>query len=435
MNVYDSVRIVDVLTPLGYRQVDAPEQADLILLNTCHIREKAAEKVYSELGVMKCLKLESAEKGKRMIIGVAGCVAQGEGEEIMRRAPHVDLVVGPQTYHRLPRLLENLDAGTRHVIDIEYPIDSKFDDLPVSVQTNDTAAFVTIQEGCDKFCTFCVVPYTRGAEMSRPVAAVVAEVAALAKQGVREVTLLGQNVNAYHGRGPESKDWRLGRLLRALADIGGIERLRFTTSHPRDMDQELIDTFAAVPQVMPYIHLPIQAGSNKILRAMNRHHTAESYLQIIERLRKARPDIAVSGDFIVGFPGETDEDFSETLSLVSQVGYASAFSFKYSPRPGTPAAERDTPIPTEIMDARLQSLQQLLAAQSFAFNQSAVGKTMPVLFNKSGRKPGQLIGKSPYLQSVVVTAPTHLIGHIRDVKIQEAGPHSLKGHVLMKAAA
>lgn len=435
MNVYDSERMVDALAPLGYGLVDTPHEADLVLLNTCHIREKAAEKVYSELGLIKRMQGAKAAKGERMIVGVAGCVAQAEGEEIMRRAPHVELVVGPQTYHRLPRLLEDLDAGARQVIDIDYATDSKFDDLPVSAQTDGTAAFVTIQEGCDKFCTFCVVPYTRGAEMSRPAHSIVAEVQALADQGVREVTLLGQNVNAYHGAGPDGAEWGLGQLLRALATVDGIERLRFTTSHPRDMDQDLIDVFAEVPEVMPYLHLPVQAGSDKILKAMNRHHTADSYLKILETLRKARPDIAISGDFIVGFPGETDADFADTLALVTKVGYASAYSFKYSPRPGTPAAEKGEPVPADVMDARLQSLQQLLSAQSLAFNQSTVGKTMAVLFDKPGRKPGQLIGKSPYLQSVVVQAPPRLIGQIVDVHIEEAGPNSLKGHVVMEAAA
>lgn len=435
MNVYDSERMVDALAPLGYGLVNAPEEADLVLLNTCHIREKAAEKVYSELGVIKRLQAKRAEAGQRMIIGVAGCVAQAEGAEIMRRAPQVELVVGPQTYHRLPRLLEALDAGARRAIDIDYPAESKFDDLPVCTQASGAAAFVTIQEGCDKFCTFCVVPYTRGAELSRPVSAVIAEVTALVEQGVREITLLGQNVNAYHGLGPDGQEWGLGRLLRALAKIEGLARLRFTTSHPRDMDQELIDVFGELPEVMPYLHLPVQAGSDKILKAMNRHHSAASYLKIIAMLRKVRPDIAISGDFIVGFPGETDADFAETLALVTEVGYASAYSFKYSPRPGTPAADKTGAVPTQVMDARLQSLQQLLGAQSLAFNHATVGKTLPVLFDRPGRKAGQLIGKSPYLQSVVVTAPPPLIGQIVDVKISAAGPNSLRGHVVMEAAA
>ena len=435
MNVYDSERMVDALAPLGYGLSPTPEDADLVLLNTCHIREKAAEKVYSELGLIKRMQQAKAAKGERMVIGVAGCVAQAEGEEIMRRAPHVELVVGPQTYHRLPRLLEELDEGAKRAIDIDYPLESKFDDLPVSAQTNGTSAFVTIQEGCDKFCTFCVVPYTRGAEMSRPVAAIIAEVQALAAQGVREVTLLGQNVNAFHGEGPDGAEWGLGRLLRELAKIDGMERLRFTTSHPRDMDQELIDVFAEVPEVMPYLHLSVQAGSDKILKAMNRHHTAESYLRIVETLRNVRPDLALSGDFIVGFPGETDEDFADTLKLVTQVGYASAYSFKYSPRPGTPAADKGAQVPGDVMDARLQSLQQLLSEQSLAFNESLVGRTLPVLFEKTGRKPGQLIGKSPYLQSVVVSAPERLIGQILDVHLTSAGPNSLKGDIVIQEAA
>ena len=436
MNVYDSERMVDALAPLGYGVSDTAEDADLVLLNTCHIREKAAEKVYSELGLIKKMQQARAAKGERMIIGVAGCVAQAEGEEIMRRAPHVELVVGPQTYHRLPRLLEELDQGAKRTIDIDYALDSKFDDLPVAANASGSSAFVTIQEGCDKFCTFCVVPYTRGAEMSRPVQAVLNEVEALAAQGVREVTLLGQNVNAYHGAAPDGAgEWGLGRLLRELAKIDGIDRLRFTTSHPRDMDQELVDVFAEVPEVMPYFHLPVQAGSDSILKAMNRHHTAASYREIADRLRKARPDIALSGDFIVGFPGETDEDFAETLKLVTEVGYAYAYSFKYSPRPGTPAADKGDQVPMEVMDARLQSLQQLLSAQALAFNQGTVGQTVSVLLEKEGRRPGQLIGKSPYLQSVVVQAPPRLIGQIVDVHITEAGPNSLKGNIVIQEAA
>ncbi len=435
MNVYDSERMVDALAPLGYGLVAHPDDADLVLLNTCHIREKAAEKVYSELGQIKRMQSAKAARGERMVIGVAGCVAQAEGAEIMRRAPQVELVVGPQTYHRLPRLLEELDQGAKRAIDINYPIESKFDDLPVSAQSNGTSAFVTIQEGCDKFCTFCVVPYTRGAEMSRPVQAIVDEAEALAAQGVRELTLLGQNVNAYHGSDSEGAEWGLGRLLRRLAQIDGLARLRFTTSHPRDMDQDLIEVFAQVPEVMPYLHLPVQAGSDRVLKAMNRHHTAESYLALIDQLRTARPDLALSGDFIVGFPGETDEDFAATLRLVTRVGYASAYSFKYSPRPGTPAAEKGDPVPADVMAARLQSLQQLLAEQSLAFNQSTVGTTVAVLFDKPGRKPGQLIGKSPYLQSVVVEAPERLIGQICHVRIDAAGPHSLKGDVVIRDAS
>ena len=436
MNVYDSTRMVDALAPLGYGLAPSPEDADLVLLNTCHIREKAAEKVYSELGILKRMQQAKAARGGRMLIGVAGCVAQGEGEEIMRRAPQVGLVVGPQSYHRLPRLLEDLDAGARRVLDIDHPPDSKFDALPVAAQTGGTAsAFVTIQEGCDKFCTFCVVPYTRGAEQSRPVGAILAEVRALAEQGVREVTLLGQNVNAFHGQGPDGREWGLGRLLRTLAEIDGLARLRFTTSHPRDMDQELIDVFAEVPQVMPYLHLPVQSGSDRILKAMNRHHSAASYLRLVEILRKARPDLALSGDFIVGFPGESDADFADTLKLVTEVGYASAYSFKYSPRPGTPAADRPGQVPAAVKDVRLQSLQQLLSAQSLAFNEGLVGRTLPVLFEKPGRRPGQLIGKSPYLQSVVLSAPKRLIGQIAAVRLTAAGPHSIKGDRVMQEAA
>ena len=435
MNVYDSERMADALAPIGYIVSDRVEEADLVLLNTCHIREKAAEKVYSELGLIKKMQQAKAAKGERMIIGVAGCVAQAEGEEIMRRAPQVELVVGPQTYHRLPRLLAQLDRGAKRALDIDFPAESKFDDLPVASSKEGASAFVTIQEGCDKFCTFCVVPYTRGAELSRPAAAVLAECKALARRGTREITLLGQNVNAYHGTGPDDKEWGLGRLLRALAEVEGLERLRFTTSHPRDMDQDLIDVFADVPQVMPYLHLPVQAGSNKILKAMNRHHTADEYRRIVERLRKARPDIALSGDFIVGFPGETDADFAETLKLVTDVGYAYAYSFKYSSRPGTPAAQRGMQVEDQVKSERLAGLQQLLSAQSLAFNQAKVGQILAVLLDRPGRQPGQLIGKSPYLQSVVVEAPPRLIGQIMDAHIISAGPNSLKGAVAIREAA
>ncbi len=435
MNVYDSERMKDVLTPLGYEPSDEPDGADLVILNTCHIREKAAEKVYSELGRLRPLKEAKSDEGG-MTIAVAGCVAQAEGAEIMKRAPVVDLVVGPQTYHKLPELIAQAHRAKGEALDTEFEVEDKFDRLGNERQVDGYTAFVTVQEGCDKFCTFCVVPYTRGAEWSRPVDQIVAEVRALAAKGVREVTLLGQNVNAYHGEAPAGSEadgtWGLGRLVRHLALIGGIDRIRFTTSHPRDMDEDLIQTFADEPKLMPYFHLPVQAGSDKILKSMNRQHTAEEYIAIIDRLRAARPDIAISGDMIVGFPGETDKDFEDTMELVRKVNYASCFSFKYSRRPGTPGAAMFNQIDEGVKGERLQALQALLNEQQIAFNESQVGKTLPVLFERAGRLEGQLHGRSPYLQAVHVDAPESLLGKIADVEITGASRNALSGRLITK---
>lgn len=432
MNVYDSERMRDVLAPLGYEPAEEPDGADLVILNTCHIREKAAEKVYSELGRLRPLKEEKAASGG-MTIAVAGCVAQAEGAEIMKRAPVVDLVVGPQTYHKLPELIAQAHRARGEALDTEFEVEDKFDRLAGERQVEGYSAFVTVQEGCDKFCTFCVVPYTRGAEWSRPVDQIVAEVRGLAAKGVREVTLLGQNVNAFHGAPPSGREadgpWGLGQLVRHIALIGGIERIRFTTSHPRDMDDDLIAAFADEPKLMPYFHLPVQAGSDKILKAMNRQHTAAEYVAIIERLRTARPDIAISGDMIVGFPGETDADFEATLDLVREVNYASCFSFKYSRRPGTPGAAMFNQIDEAVKGERLAVLQDLLNAQQVAFNESQIGRTLPVLFEKPGRQDGQLHGRSPYLQAVHVEAPAEMIGHIGQVVIERASRNALAGRL------
>ncbi|MGE4217992.1 MAG: tRNA (N6-isopentenyl adenosine(37)-C2)-methylthiotransferase MiaB [Alphaproteobacteria bacterium] len=436
MNVYDSARMTDVLAPLGYEAVDAPEGADLVVLNTCHIREKAAEKVYSELGRLGRLRQErAAADGGRMLIAVAGCVAQAEGEEILARAPQVDIVLGPQTYHRLPEMLAAVeDAPGRRVIDTEFPAEDKFDHLPDESTPPGIAAFLTVQEGCDRFCTFCVVPYTRGAEQSRPVAAVLAEARRLVAAGTRELTLLGQNVNAYHGLGSDGRDWGLGRLIRALAEIDGLARIRFTTSHPRDMDDELIRAYAEVPALMPFLHLPVQSGSDRILAAMNRRHDADAYFRIVDALRDAQPDLALSSDFIVGFPGETDRDFADTIRMVNRVGFAQAFSFKYSPRPGTPAADLGEQVPERVKDERLAGLQQLLRAQQDAFNRGQQGRVLPVLFDRPGRHAGQIAGRSPDLQPVHAAGSDVLIGRVVPVRIVQAHPNSLEGEVLNPAA-
>ena len=433
MNVYDSERMKDVLTPLGYESTDTPDGADLVILNTCHIREKAAEKVYSELGRLRPLKEDKAASGG-MTIAVAGCVAQAEGAEIMKRAPVVDLVVGPQTYHKLPELIAKAHRAKGEALDTEFEVEDKFDRLGNDRQVEGYSAFVTVQEGCDKFCTFCVVPYTRGAEWSRPVDQIVAEIRALAAKGIREVTLLGQNVNAFHGAPPAGREdegvWGLGQLVRHIALIGGIERIRFTTSHPRDMDEDLIQAFADTPKLMPYFHLPVQSGSDAILKAMNRQHTAEDYYAIIERLRAVRPDIAISGDMIVGFPGESDADFEATMELVRRINYAACFSFKYSKRPGTPGASMFNQVDEAVKSERLAALQQLLDAQQIAFNERMIGKTLPVLFEKAGRLEGQLHGRSPYLQSVHVDAPAELLGQIAEVKIESASRNALSGQLV-----
>lgn len=429
MNVYDSARMRDVLAPLGYSETTTPEDADLVILNTCHIREKAAEKVYSEIGRLRRLKRARAEQGGEMLIAVAGCVAQAEGEEIVRRAPSVDLVFGPQGYHRLPQLLARKKSGEGPVVETEFPAEDKFEALRTGqLAGKGVAAFLTVQEGCDKFCTFCVVPYTRGAEASRPREQIMAEARRLAAQGVREITLLGQNVNAYHGSDGGGRTMGLAGLVAELSSIPGIERLRYTTSHPRDMTDDLIAAHAGNPKLMPYLHLPVQSGSDTILKAMNRGHTAADYMRLIDKIRRAKPDIAMSGDFIVGFPGETEKDFESTLQIIRDTGYASAFSFKYSPRPGTPAADMPVQVPEAEKDARLQALQKLVTAQQTAFNRQMVGRTLPVLLEKPGRDPGQLVGKSPYLQPVHVSGGPHLIGMIVDAHITGVGSNSLSGH-------
>jgi len=423
MNVYDSERMADVLAPLGYGLTDTPDDADLVVLNTCHIREKATEKVYSELGRLKGLKARKAEAGGAMILAVAGCVAQAQGAEIMARQPAVDLVVGPQAYHRLPELIALSHRATGERLAADFTPQEKFDSLPSQRRVSGVTAFVTIQEGCDKFCTFCVVPYTRGAEFSRPAGAIEAEARALVAGGVREITLLGQNVNAYRN----DLGGGLAALIRRLARIEGLDRIRYTTSHPRDMDQTLIDAHGEVGALMPYLHLPVQCGSDRVLKAMNRSHTAESYLRLIERIRAARPDIALSGDFIVGFPGEREVDFKATLALVREVGYAGAYSFKYSRRPGTPAAAMAGQVDEAAKRDRLARLQALLEAQQRAFNADLVGRTLPVLFEKPGRRAGQIVGRSPYLQAVHCEGRPDLIGRIAPVAIVSAGQNSLAG--------
>ncbi|MBB3315287.1 tRNA-2-methylthio-N6-dimethylallyladenosine synthase [Rhizobium sp. BK181] len=428
MNVYDSTRMSDALARDGYEPTEVMEEADLVLLNTCHIREKAAEKVYSALGRLRDMKKERSKQGREFMIGVAGCVAQAEGEEILRRAPAVDVVIGPQTYHRLPEALRKAKEGQR-IVDTEYALEDKFEHLPIAeakkIRSRGVTSFLTVQEGCDKFCTFCVVPYTRGSEVSRPVGQIVEEAQKLVEGGVREITLLGQNVNAWHGVGSNGQEWTLGDLLYRLAEIPGLARLRYTTSHPRDMDDRLIEAHRDLRALMPYLHLPVQAGSDRILKAMNRRHTAAEYLTLIERIRAARPDIALSGDFIVGFPGETDQDFEDTLRLVEEVRYAQAFSFKYSTRPGTPGAELKDQVPEEIKAERLERLQALLLKQQQEFAESCVGKTIELLLEKPGRMPGQLIGRSPWLQSVNVDAKALQIGDIINVRITGTGTNSL----------
>ena len=427
MNVYDSTRMRDVLAPLGYRETDDAETADLVILNTCHIREKAAEKVYSELGRLRDLKVARAEQGQDMMIAVAGCVGQAEGSEITRRMKSVDLVFGPQTYHRLPELLKQRRNTGQAVVETEFSVERKFDDLQTTPLTgNSVAAFLTIQEGCDKFCTFCVVPYTRGAEFSRPVAQIVSDAEKLAAKGVKEITLLGQNVNAYRGADSIGQS-SLAKLVNQLSQIKGIERIRYMTSHPRDMSDDLIAAHGANEKLMPFLHLPVQSGSDRVLKAMNRGHSSAHYLNIIDRIRKARPDMAISGDFIVGFPGETEADFEDTLKLVADVHYASAYSFKYSTRPGTPAAERQDQVDEAVKSERLLRLQALIAEQTAAFNVSCIGQTFGVLLEKPGRQAGQLIGRSPYLQSVHLEGENLKIGELVNITIKSVGPNSLSG--------
>lgn len=452
MNVYDSDRMADVLAPLGYTLVAGPEDADMVILNTCHIREKAAEKVYSELGRLRQLKqqrLEDEPERSALVLAVAGCVAQAEGAEMLARAPFLDIVFGPQTYHRLPEMIARAERATAGgarkggrgagILDTEFPAEAKFDHLPkVGPKTGGTAAprataFLTIQEGCDKFCTFCVVPYTRGAEFSRPGQAVLDECRQLVDAGAREVTLLGQNVNAYHGAAPGGGDWDLAELIHQLARIEGLARIRYTTSHPRDMNERLIDVHGHCDKLMPYLHLPAQSGSDRILAAMNRGYTAADYLGAIARLRRVRPDIALSGDFIVGFPGESEADFEATMELVRAVTYAQAYSFKYSARPGTPAAMLDGQVPDEVRSARLQRLQSLLGSQQRAFNQQMVGRRLPVLLDRAGRRPGQLVGRSPYMQAVHLDGGDDLFGQLAEVDITAAHANSLAGKLLKPA--
>ena len=427
MNVYDSQRMGDALAADGYVPTQDMEDADLVLLNTCHIREKAAEKVYSELGRIRKLKADRARSGLETVIGVAGCVAQAEGQEIIRRSPVVDLVIGPQTYHRLPDAVRRARGGEK-IVETDYAVEDKFEHLAhptrAEVARRGVTAFLTVQEGCDKFCTFCVVPYTRGSEVSRPVAQIMMEARKLAEAGVREVTLLGQNVNAWHGEGPDGRSWGLGQLLFALADVPGIARLRYTTSHPRDMDDALIAAHRDLPELMPYLHLPVQSGSDRILKAMNRRHTAADYVRLIDRIREVRPDIAMSGDFIVGFPGETEDDFEATLEIVRNVGYAQAFSFKYSQRPGTPGADLPDQVLESVKDERLQKLQSLLVEQQQGFVTSMVGREIDLLIDKPGRQAGQRVGRSPWLQPVIVDETAGKIGDIVRVRIMSAGFNS-----------
>ena len=434
MNVYDSDRMFELLQPLGYEKTDNPAQADLIILNTCHIREKATEKVFSELGRLKKLKLSALEKNRKVLIGVAGCVAQAEGEEILERATYVDLVFGPQTYHRLPEMVNkalkmdlSLVAGSQ-IMETEFATEEKFDELSSS-SNSPTNSFLTIQEGCNKFCSFCVVPYTRGAEISRPAGQVLEEAEKLVKSGSKEITLLGQNVNAYHGLSPNGKEWTLGRLIRELAELDGLERIRYTTSHPKDMDDDLISAHGEVPKLMPYLHLPIQSGSNTILKNMNRKHNITFYRSIIDKLRKVREDIAFSSDFIVGYPGETDVDFAETLRLVSDIEFAQAYSFKYSSRPGTPASGK-VEVDEQIKSDRLESLQQLLNAQQLAFNLKKVGTVQSVLVEKRGRKQGQLVGKTPYMQAAHFCGNEQLIGSIQKVRILDGFSKGISGDMV-----
>ena len=495
MNVYDSTRMADVLAPLGYSESETPEDADLVILNTCHIREKAAEKMYSDLGRMRLHKLAHAEQGKKSMIAVAGCVAQAEGEEIIARAPYVDMVVGPQSYHTLPDLIRQVERTHKSAVQLEFVEEAKFDLLPESLQPQGSSAFVSIQEGCDKFCTFCVVPYTRGAEFSRPLEAIMREVETHLKQGAMEITLLGQNVNAYHGRwnlgtgtaaglphsplegesnrfyndsvggklnpehtphqnAPEhfgspsrgeralpaslvapinieiAQEVTLAQLLHRIATLDGLERIRYTTSHPRDMSDDLIAAHGAIKTLMPMLHLPVQSGSDTILKAMNRKHTAADYVAIIDKLRAARPDMAFSSDFIVGFPGETDADFEDTLKLVETVGFAASYVFAYSPRPGTPAANNETQVPDDVKYARMQRLMKTISTQQLRFNRQMVGTTQPVLIERLGRKAGQVIGKTPYMQSVVLENAVHMMGSLVDVSITEAYEFSLKGDIV-----
>jgi tRNA-2-methylthio-N6-dimethylallyladenosine synthase len=441
MNVYDSARMEDVLAPLGYAAVSAPDDADMVILNTCHIREKATEKVFSELGRLRAFKRAREAAGKRTILAVAGCVAQAEGAEILARAPYVDIVLGPQTYHRLPEMVARASRAAGAVLATDFPAESKFDFLPDQVapqnssqKTGGVTAFLSIQEGCDKFCSFCVVPYTRGAEASRPASSVLAEARRLVRGGAREITLLGQNVNAYHGEGPDGSAWPLARLLRALAEIEGLARLRYTTSHPRDMSDDLIAAHGSIPALMPYLHLPVQSGSDRVLAAMNRRHAAADFLRTVEKLRAVRADMALSSDFIVGHPGETDTDFADTMRLVREVRFAQAYSFKYSPRPGTPAAGAALQVAEAEKDRRLQELQAQLRDDTLAFNRACVGLVTDVLITGPGRRPGQIGGRSPWLQPVHLVGPENLVGQVIPVRLTQAHQNSLSGDFFQERA-
>ncbi|MZR29586.1 tRNA (N6-isopentenyl adenosine(37)-C2)-methylthiotransferase MiaB [Sneathiella litorea] len=431
MNVYDSARMADLMSPLGYSLTNKPADADMAILNTCHIREKASEKTFSELGRLRNLRRDKKSRDEGdMIIAVAGCVAQAEGAEIMKRAPYVDMVFGPQSYHHLPEMVAQATRGVGHILETEFPVEPKFDHLPEEAIDKNLSAFLTVQEGCDKFCAFCVVPYTRGAEFSRPVAAIIDEAKRMVAAGTREITLLGQNVNAYHGEGADGKSVSLARLIKELAEVEGLDRLRYTTSHPLEMSEDLCSAHRDIDILMPYLHLPVQAGSDRILAAMNRRHTADEYRRIIDKLRHYRPDLALSGDFIVGFPGETDQEFEDTLQLVRDVEYAQAYSFKYSPRPGTPAAALDGEMIDEaVKSERLARLQALLNEQQLAYNRSFVGKEIDVLLEREGKREGQLVGRSPYMQSVFVPSPSHRIGNIATVIVREGNANSLRGEL------
>lgn len=426
MNVYDSQKMTDVLASLGYQPVAEADGADLMILNTCHIREKATEKVFSDLGRLRDIKEEKEERGEKALIAVAGCVAQAEGDVITSRAPYVDMVFGPQVYHLLPEMIVKASGGKR-VINTDFPVESKFDHLPEGEGTG-PSAMLSVQEGCDKFCTFCVVPYTRGSEYSRPAKRVMDEAMRLADQGAKEITLLGQNVNAYHGEA-DGGTWSLAKLIEKIADIKGIERIRYTTSHPKDMDEDLIAAHGDIEKLMPFLHLPVQSGSDRVLELMNRKHSAQQYLDIIARVRKSRPDIALSSDFIAGFPGETDEDHAQTMAMVREIKFSSCYTFKYSPRPGTPGAAMGGIVPEKVKDARLHELQALLFEQQLNYNLQSVGKVMPVLFDRQGDKQGQLLGKTPWMQSVYVTAPQRLFGEIADVTIDKAFQNGMAGTI------
>lgn len=432
MNAYDSHRMADILRPLGYRSVESPEDADMIVLNTCHIREKATDKLFSELGRLREHKNDKTSRGQRMILAVAGCVAQAEGEVILDRAPYVDMVFGPQTYHQLPEMVARSTGavGPARIVVTDFAVEEKFDLLPADQLSQGPCAFVSVQEGCDKFCTFCVVPYTRGGEFSRPAQAIVDEIRRLVDGGARDITLLGQNVNAWHGSAPDSGTWNLARLIEEISRIESLDRIRYTTSHPRDMDDDLIAAHGHIEKLMPFLHLPVQSGSDRILEKMNRKHGRDLYFDIIKKLRKIRPDIALSSDFIVGFPGETEEDFEQTLDLIQEIGFSSAYSFMYSPRPGTPAANMAPLVPDAVKAARLERLQTLISAQSIDFNKKFIKKSVPVLFDRTGRRPGQIHGRTPWNQAIHVCAPESLCGRIGQVRVTDAFAMSLEGEIL-----